>query len=315
MSQRRLTLGAARALIAMSMALPVWSGTSVPACASESNHAGVVVQLSANDERTYCLSFESQSLSGIEALRATGLPLVTKSNGSLGEFVCKIGGVGTEASNCPASDNSYWVYWHFQDGRWGQSGLGASSSRVHCGGVDGWTWYPQGNGSPPSSTTMPACLAGSCPSQPTSPPETQSAPRTGGQSGSSSGDTTGGNPGDSTGRPSGAGSSVEVDETAGRARKGTLQDQVVSGDPASPAAPPIPEQGTPSLSAGPDPTEPTVESISLGPASESKSSQRGRSTAAAPGRKSSATGGYLLFAGLMAALLALRIYIGTTRRR
>jgi len=277
--------------------------------------------LSPSDERTYCVSFESESLSGIEALRSTGLPLITKSSGSYGELVCKIGDVGTDASDCPASDQSYWAYWHLQDGRWAYSGLGASSFRLRCGGVDGWTWYPKGKGAPPSSTTFSACPAGSCPTPVAGAPKTQAAPPPAGQAANSgenaAGDTARATSGQTPSDPSSPPGSGEG--SGGTPRTGSQQGPATGlgnnggGSERLLTAPQAP--GSLPSSAGPGPLEPTIESISLGPPSATRSRQRRLATSAPNANKSSAAGGYLLFGGLMAALLALRIYIGTTRRR
>jgi len=277
--------------------------------------------LNPSDERTYCVSFESDSLSGIEALRSTGLPLITKSSGSYGELVCKIGDVGTDASDCPASDQSYWAYWHLQDGRWAYSGLGAWSFRLRCGAVDGWTWYPQGKGAPPSSTTFSACPAGSCPSPGATAPKAQSAPGTGAQADNSGANSTG-DTGDSFGlAPGDPRLPLRGDENSnGTPKTGSDQEQSAAlgkGDSGigKPTTDPRGAAGIEPSRAGPGPLEPDIGSISLAPASSPKSRRQQLTTSAVGPKKSSATGGYLLFGGLMAALLALRIYIGTTRGR
>ncbi|MCA1839134.1 MAG: hypothetical protein ABR507_11215 [Actinomycetota bacterium] len=131
-----------------------------PACASTMNRAGVVVHSSPADERSWCIAFSGETITGMELLRATSVPLITKSFGSMGEYVCKIGDVGTDASDCPARDGSYWAYYHLSaDGTWAASSQGASVYKDRNGAVDGWSWQPIGKG----TTPLPNTFAGVCP--------------------------------------------------------------------------------------------------------------------------------------------------------
>jgi hypothetical protein len=76
------------------------------ACGASPNHAAERIRFSLTDERTFCVEFSEQEISGVKALRSTGLPIVTKVDPQFGEFVCKIGDVGTDSSDCPARDGS-----------------------------------------------------------------------------------------------------------------------------------------------------------------------------------------------------------------
>lgn len=136
---------------------------AVPACAGDGGlHAGVVVRFSSTEALHRCVSFlaPDREISGIEALQRTGLPVVTLPFGTLGEFVCKIGDVGTEASGCEEQSRrgNFWAYFRLGDAGWYASPLGASAARVGCGDVEGWAWQSGGTRSPPP----PAALAGIC---------------------------------------------------------------------------------------------------------------------------------------------------------
>jgi len=155
-----------RRFAALSLAVlvsPIWVAAPAPACAAESSHAGVVVRFDSSDERQFCVGFGDSETTGLAALRSTGLEVVTKGFGTMGEFVCKIGDVGTDAQDCPAADGSYWSYYKRIDGAWRVSGRGAALSKVGCGDVDGWAWLPSGKGAAPSSAEYAAlCPASGC---------------------------------------------------------------------------------------------------------------------------------------------------------
>ncbi len=171
---RSATLRAAP--LALLLVVAPFSPGAPPACAAESSHAGVVVRFDSSDERRYCVAFDGAETTGISALRSTGLNLVTKSSGGMGEFVCKIGDVGTDTQDCPASDGSYWSYFKMTDGGWRASGRGASSSKVGCGDVDGWAWLPAGKGSAPSGTDYAQlCPSFTCSAGAVPPPATSAA--------------------------------------------------------------------------------------------------------------------------------------------
>lgn len=163
---RRLRFAALLALLAALLPGPLSSAE--PACAASPNHAAERIRFSLTDERTFCVDFSEQEISGIKALRLTGLPIITKVDPQFGEFVCKIGDVGTDATDCPARDGSYWSYFFLDaNGIWRLSSVGASGSKVRCGAGEGWSWFARGAGAPPSGPTTFAsmCPGRSCQAQ------------------------------------------------------------------------------------------------------------------------------------------------------
>lgn len=153
--------------------------TTERACAASQNHAAERIRFSVSDERSYCVTFSEQEITGIQALRLTGLPVVTKIYPPYGEFVCKIGEVGTDASDCPARDGSYWSYFYLDStGVWYPWSVGASSAKVRCGAGEGWSWFPRGVGAPPSAPTSFAsmCPGRSCEAQASPAPTGGAAP-------------------------------------------------------------------------------------------------------------------------------------------
>jgi hypothetical protein len=147
-------------LFACSMSVSFGSLRPEPACAGEKNHAAERIRFSISDERTFCVEFAEAEVSGLRALRQTGLSVVTKTDPQFGEFVCRIGNVGPEASDCPARDGSFWAYFQLDNnGVWRLASSGASATKVRCGGGEGWAWFEKGVGPPPT----PSSFAAMCP--------------------------------------------------------------------------------------------------------------------------------------------------------
>jgi hypothetical protein len=119
-----------------------------PASAQEFHHAALIVR-HGDGSLTYAyIPFSEESLSGIELLRRSGLPLATVSFGGLGEGVCSIEDRGCAPSDCrkrvcqgSAPDDPFWQYFQLtDDGKWVAFALGASSARVQDGDIVGWSW-------------------------------------------------------------------------------------------------------------------------------------------------------------------------------
>lgn len=172
---------ASLALGAVTLAVPAtWLVAAAPAaCAStlstvtQEEQGGIVVQSAPEREQSFCIGFEGDSkegdpegISGLAALRETGLPIVTKDfGGELGEGVCKIGDVGTDTCDFTAG---YWAYFHGTPaGGWETSPTGASSYRFHDGSVDGWVWTAASTTEPsppdPPSGSDAICAAANAP--------------------------------------------------------------------------------------------------------------------------------------------------------
>jgi hypothetical protein len=100
---------------------------------------------------TYALvAFPEDEISGMELLRRSGISLITVPFGGLGEAVCTLEGEGCGVGDCrkrlcqTGDPNSpFWQYFR-QDspGTWTVVPLGVSSTNVHDGDVDGWSWTP-----------------------------------------------------------------------------------------------------------------------------------------------------------------------------
>lgn len=280
------------------------------ACAADLNHAGMVIRFSqaADSERSWCIQFAHESISGMEALRLTGLPVVTKTYGSEGEYVCKIGDVGTDAADCPAKDGSYWGYWRMTAQGWRHAGIGASSARVRCGSLEGWAWLQGGTGPAPSAAEFSSlCTSAGCRAAPSdiSPPAESDAAR----EGSAGGGQTDGGPPSNTGL---AGSGSQPPEVSSSAGEGALRGPDVPGL----AVPAVTEKAGRRASAAPgiarNGAQPVDSTADSGPGSitaTTASSRNGREARRTSVLEAKATGQrkapWALYAALLAAIAGL----------
>ncbi len=110
--------------------------------------AGIVVDFGDGRVSYALVPFTEETISGVELLRRSGLSLLSVEFGGMGEGICAIEETGCDLSTCRARlcqtgdpDSPFWQYVrHGGDGEWQSAPLGASSSRVEDGDVDGWFW-------------------------------------------------------------------------------------------------------------------------------------------------------------------------------
>jgi hypothetical protein len=136
--------------------------------AEELHHAGLVVR-HGDGRLTYAyISFTEDEISGTELLKRTGIPVVTVSFGGLGEGVCEIEREGCPAADCRkrvcqgrGNDAPFWQYFRQSTpGNWQPLVLGASSTKVRDGDIDGWSWTPKAPNLPALTLTEIAKRAG-----------------------------------------------------------------------------------------------------------------------------------------------------------
>jgi hypothetical protein len=78
-------------------------------------------------------------ISGYEALRLTGLELVTESM-SFGLAICGIGGVGDPAGSCFSS--GFWSSYYWDGQGWATYMVGAGDSVINDKAIELWSWQP-----------------------------------------------------------------------------------------------------------------------------------------------------------------------------
>ena len=106
------------------------------------NRADVVVQFGNGLVETRRITFTG-TLSGLAALRATGLPLVENTGG-----ICRIGDTGCRAAQacfCECAPPAFapclfWEYSRFGGGSWASSLVGAGATTLTDGAVEGYSW-------------------------------------------------------------------------------------------------------------------------------------------------------------------------------
>ncbi len=177
----RLVLRLLLALAAAGVLLP-------PDTGSAAENKAVVVVDTGSHMYVRVVTFSAASISGLEALRLAGANPETVGYGGLGAAVCKLFGVGNppEPSSClgTPSDPRYWAYFRAPAGSssFTYSSVGAGSSVVRAGDVEGWKF---GTGEPPPFKSF--CEVAGCPES-----DSPSSPGDGTLSGSSAGPQFGG---------------------------------------------------------------------------------------------------------------------------
>lgn len=147
-----------RALVALAIgaSLPVGVGPLGvgPACAGDAATdaapaavAAVHVVFPGDREVARCVPIAPGETTGIEALQATGLPLVTEQFAGSGALVCAIRGVGSAFPKeacvppCPNGRCMFWAYLTRSAGEpWVFSSVGASSRTLGPGDEDAWVF-------------------------------------------------------------------------------------------------------------------------------------------------------------------------------
>lgn len=162
MTRRRLLLAAALA----AAGIPVASASPCFAIGDGDNQARIVIE-HGDDAATFCLSFPEPKLTGLEALRRTGLELTIEDWGAGQVTVCRIGGIGCaypdEPCWCACADTGDCTFWGYYrahgDGAWTFSPVGAADTTVRDGDREGWRYGPQtSRGGNAPRTTDGACV-------------------------------------------------------------------------------------------------------------------------------------------------------------
>lgn len=128
------------------------------------NVSGLVVDYGDGGRAYALVPFAEETISGMDLLRRSGLSLLSVEFGGMGEGVCAIEETGCDLSACRVRlcqngdpDSPFWQYVRLDDdGQWQPAPLGASSSTVGDGEVNGWFWTDE---TPESGATTLAAIA------------------------------------------------------------------------------------------------------------------------------------------------------------
>lgn len=143
------------AALVVGAAIPIAAGGAV-ACASEADRAALVVD-TGEDAYTYCVMLSDDSVSGLELIQlANEQHGLQYRFGDGGQAVCMLANVGAEGDDCFGKYPDFWGYWRGNgSGDWEWSSVGAGSTVVSDGDVEGWSWGRGQDGSthpPPPAT-------------------------------------------------------------------------------------------------------------------------------------------------------------------
>jgi hypothetical protein len=127
---------------------------SLPVQAQDSGEGVVIVQLDDQQSRVRTIAF-TPPISGITALELTGLEVITAET-SFGAAVCSIEGVGCPAEDCFCDDQQFWAYSAWDGSAWQPYEVGAGTSAVRAGAVEGWRWGPFESPQTPADVTLAA---------------------------------------------------------------------------------------------------------------------------------------------------------------
>lgn len=140
----------ALATLALIAAGFVWTGSPLSTAQVDEtvNVAGIVVDYGDGRMSQAIVPFTENKISGVELLRRSGLSLLSVEFGGMGEGVCAIEDTGCDLSACRARlcqtgdpESPFWQYvQNAAGGTWQSAPLGASSSVIQDGDVDGWFW-------------------------------------------------------------------------------------------------------------------------------------------------------------------------------
>lgn len=178
---RRLRALAAAALLAAALVPALGAGT---ACAREGGSAALVIDTGERVVRL-CVALPERAVSGIDLIQlAADQHGLAYSLGYGGGAVCSLAGVGPTGSDCFADYPRFWGYWRGDgEGGWTWSNVGAGSTVVEAGDVEGWSWGEGNDGEthpqPPAVRFEQVCAAEPSPrpvrTSPSTTPEASTA--------------------------------------------------------------------------------------------------------------------------------------------
>lgn len=153
--------------------------------ANSTNQAALVVVHGDGRVQTRCVDFAEPQLSGLELLQRAGLEMSLETTG-MGSSICSLDGEGCTYPQqgcfcqCEGATCLYWSYWRWENDAWRYSSLGASSSTVAPGALEGWVWGAGAveNAQPPPMIDYAAVCAPATPTATVTPSPTTQATAT-----------------------------------------------------------------------------------------------------------------------------------------
>ena len=141
-------------------ATPVITASAV--CAGTGDRAALVVD-TGESTIDYCVSLPDDSVSGLELIElANDQHGLQYRFGDGGQAVCMLANVGAEGDDCFGEYPDFWGFWRGDgNGGWTWSRVGAGSTLVRDGDIQGWSWGSGQDGSthpqPPATRYTDVC--------------------------------------------------------------------------------------------------------------------------------------------------------------
>jgi hypothetical protein len=123
------------------------------------HHAALVIQHSSGGLITRCVAFAEEQITGLQLVERSGVEYQAQSFGSIGSAMCQL---DREPATVPPGcfgSGPYWQYFHRQGAGWHASVVGASSSALHDGDMDGWRYAVGANQAPGNVSFAAVCSA------------------------------------------------------------------------------------------------------------------------------------------------------------
>jgi hypothetical protein len=123
------------------------------------HHAALVIQHSGGSVLARCVAFAEEQITGLQLVQRSGVEYDAQSFGSIGSAMCQL---DQEPSPVPAGcfgSGAYWQYFHREGGGWQTSPVGASSSVLRDGDMDGWRYAVGANQAPGTVAFAAVCGA------------------------------------------------------------------------------------------------------------------------------------------------------------
>lgn len=144
-------------LVALAVAATAAASGSALRAQDEERRAGLIVATGEGEAHRRCVTFDEESISGIDLLERSGLDIGIDRT-SLGAAVCRIDGEGCGAGDCFCHYPTFWRYWTPDpEGAWRFSDVGAADREVGDGDLDGWSWAGDDDPPPPQTTFEDVC--------------------------------------------------------------------------------------------------------------------------------------------------------------
>ena len=132
--------------------------TSHPAHAAV-HHAALLIEHSGGGVLARCVAFAEDQITGLQLVQRSGVEYQAQSFGSIGSAMCQL---DREPASVPPGcfgSGAYWQYFHRQGTGWQTASVGASSSLLHDGDMDGWHYAPGAGQAPPAVSFASVCIA------------------------------------------------------------------------------------------------------------------------------------------------------------